>query len=70
MKTQDGIWWDEDCNKRFRALCHRDAHVFKGKLNRTWTVLSAAVPQEMEFVWESDFEFGPVSQSRGGLRRN
>ena len=65
MKTQDGIWWDEDCNKRFRALCHRDTHVFKGKLNRTWTILSAAVPQEMEFVWESDFEFAKSSKRTG-----
>ena len=65
MKTQDGIWWDEDCNKRFRALCHRDAHVFKGKLNMTWTGLSAAVPQEIQFVWESDLEFGPLSKRTG-----
>ena len=63
MKTQDGIWWDEDCNKRFRALCHRDTHVFKGKLNRTWTILSTAVPQEMEFVWESDLEFAPSKRT-------
>ena len=63
MKTQDGIWWDEDCNKRFRALCHRDTHVFKGKLNRTWTILSTAVPQEMEFVWESDMEFAPSKRT-------
>ena len=63
MKTQDGIWWDEDCNKRFRALCHRDTHVFKGKLNRTWTISSTAVPQEMEFVWESDMEFAPSKRT-------
>ena len=63
MKTQDGIWWDEDCNKRFRALCHRDTHVFKGKLNRTWTISSTAVPQEMEFVWESDLEFAPSKRT-------
>ena len=62
--VRDGTWHDEDCKERLKALCQKDTHVFKGKLNRTWTIGSETVPQEIEFVWEAESK---VSSKRTGL---
>ena len=47
MHIEGGVWFDERCSTRIRPLCHRDTHVFKGKLNRTWTFSPAQVPNEI-----------------------
>ena len=63
MHIEGGVWFDERCSTRIRPLCHRDTHVFKGKLNRTWTFPPAQVPKEIEFVWESDTAFTPFKRT-------
>ena len=54
MRPYDEIWLDERCSRKYRPLCDKEMHVFKGKLNRTWTFSSPHIPQEIEFIWKTE----------------
>ena len=54
VKMKSGVWWDKPCKYKFRPLCQRSLHAFKGKLNRTWTFSSPQIPQEIEFIWKTE----------------
>ena len=64
MRPHDGVWWDDYCTRRYRPLCDKEMHVFKGTLNRTWTFLPEQVPQQIVVVFESDLAM-PHSKRTG-----
>ena len=63
MRPYDEIWLDERCSRKYRPLCDKEMHVFKGKLNRTWTLSSKQVPQLIEVVFESQPALEPSKRT-------